>query len=211
MGNFQDLTGKVFNNITVLHRTKNNHLNQTQWVCRCICGKVWAVVGNCLKTGNTKSCGCVSLMATTKRFTKHGHTSKGTVTPEYRAWRHLFDRCDSPKCREYINYGGRGIGICNRWRDSFDNFLRDMGHKPFPEAAIDRIDNNGDYTPENCRWVTASQNNMNRRNNRILTYNGVSKALTEWARESITTVSTFSSRINRGWSVHDAMTKPLCK
>lgn len=121
---------------------------------------------------------------------------------------HIKDRCCNPSTKNYYNYGGRGVTICDRWESSFENFLEDMGRAPSLKHSIDRIDNNGNYEPSNCRWATQKEQLNNTRVNRRIEYNGKIKTITEWGQQSIVKLSAFRSRIDAGWSIGDAMTIP---
>jgi len=129
------------------------------WVCACDCGKSAVVYQGNLRNGHTRSCGCLQQDIMRAMQTIHG----GRQTPEYRTWRHMAQRCENPNTRGFKNYGGRGITVCVRWRRSFANFLADMGPRPSPFHSIDRINNDGNYTPKNCRWATKSQQRRNQR------------------------------------------------
>ena len=129
------------------------------WGCICDCGTERKVRQYALLAGKTRSCGCLANELTAARSTTHGKTK----TPEYQAWISMLKRCYKPRTRAYQNYGGRGIRVCKRWRDSFENFLEDMGERPSAIHSLDRRDNDGDYTPSNCRWATVWVQNNNRR------------------------------------------------
>jgi len=132
----------------------------------CDCGaETIADVGDLLK-GGTTSCGCMRSTRAAKLrdvSLKHSHTWAGGKSPEYRIWQSMKTRCFNPKHVKFSNYGGRGITVCQRWKDSFPAFLEDMGLRPDPSLTLDRINNDGDYEPANCRWATASEQNSNRR------------------------------------------------
>ena len=130
---------------------------------------------------------------------KHGHNRVGKVTPEYRAWGHMVGRCTTESDAAFKNYGGRGIKVCDRWLD-FVNFLADMGERP-PGKTIDRIDNNGDYCKENCKWSTPQEQSRNRRSNHLLTFQGKTMNITEWSEEIGINHRTIRSRINYGFSI----------
>lgn len=142
------------------------------WACRCECGEQITVFANSLTTGHTVSCGCfhsdVSREVSRALFTKHN----GKRLPEYRVWRNMLNRCYWPKGNAFQHYGGRGISVCDRWRfgdgkrHAFECFLADMGRRPSPDLSIDRIDNDGNYEPGNCRWATRSQQQNNTRRNK---------------------------------------------
>lgn len=130
--------------------------------------------------------------------------------PEYSVWKGIRRRCHDPESAAWPDYGGRGISVCARWRNSFATFLRDMGRRPSRRHTIDRIDNNGDYEPGNCRWTTMNQQNQNSRHCNYITYNGVRKTLTKWARHLGFKRAALSNRIVvRGWSVRRAFTTPM--
>lgn len=137
------------------------------WLCRCVCGTYKAVAGISLKAGDTQSCGCYLAECVAQRSTTHGATCGAThgkrVAPEYKSWVAMKARCLNPRATSYENYGGRGIKICQRWRDSFKKFRADMGKRPSLSHTLDRINNNGHYKPSNCRWATKLQQNRNKR------------------------------------------------
>jgi len=138
---------------------------------------------------------------------KHGHATRNYITKTYHSWAGMCARCRNKNNIMYQRYGARGITVCSRWL-SFENFLADMGEKP-AGTSLDRKDNDGNYCPENCRWATRNQQNRNRRSNRLLTYDGVTKCLVEWAETIGISKRTLANRVNRGgWSVEKALTTP---
>lgn len=165
--------------------------------CRCVCGRTKLVDKKNLITGKTTSCGCVR-PSYRKLFLKY--------KAEYKLWANIKSRCTNSNATGFKNYGGRGIRVCERWYYSFENFLEDMGQKPFRGATIERIDNNGDYEPSNCRWANKSEQCSNKRNNRILRFNGIDATLTEWSRATGMCRETIARRLDSGWSVDDALT-----
>lgn len=152
-----DISGKRFGRLTVVRLTDERRNHHCVWECICDCGSMAMVSGSSLRSGVTKSCGCLSLEVKVARFTKHG--MEGTRT--YRSWVAMRARCNNPKTRDYASYGGRGITVCERW-ESFENFLEDMGERP-PGKSLDRINNDLGYLPDNCRWATAKEQANNRR------------------------------------------------
>lgn len=137
------------------HRTR-------RMLCVCDCGTEVTTNLNFLKMGKTTSCGCFRKELVSRTFRKHGETIGGR-TSEYCIWKGMRQRCDNPNNDDYKNYGGRGITVCDRWSESFEAFLADMGRRPSPQHSIDRIDNDGDYEPGNCRWATPIEQRRNQR------------------------------------------------
>jgi hypothetical protein len=138
-----------------------------------------------------------------RRYEHHGMTN----SPEYEVWRAMKKRCSVKTVSNYADYGGRGIKVCERWQ-SFVNFIADMGTRP-SGMTLERIDNDGDYSPENCRWATIAEQHTNMRSNRLLTLNGMTKTLTEWAHDIGMKPNTLLFRIRSGWSEERALTTPV--
>lgn len=149
-----NLAGQRFGRLMAQERTANRHRN-AMWRCICDCGRVVSVPAASLNGGHTQSCGC--------RNTKHGDAGRKGYVAEYWIWAQMRHRCRNPGYHHWQNYGGRGIRICDAWADSYDAFLSDMGRRPTPKHSIDRVDNDGDYEPGNCRWATRDEQNQNSR------------------------------------------------
>jgi hypothetical protein len=140
---------------------------------------------------------------------KHGHARKGQVSPEWKIWQRMKTRCFNPTALDYSRYGGRGITVCDRWMESFENFLADMGLRPSSEHSIDRINNEGNYEPLNCRWATVIEQSNNKRSNRILVLNGEHLNMTQWSQRLDIKVSTIKTRLGLGWSDERTLTEPI--
>lgn len=177
-----------------------------RWLCRCDCGGDRVVNVGKLTSGRARSCGCLIPETTAKLVaasTKHGLAK----TPEYNCWQSLSGRCTNPKNAAYNSYGGRGITVCARWM-SFENFLADMGERPSDKHSIERIDNNGDYEPGNCRWATKGEQGRNRRSNFIVEAFGRKAPLIEFVSTDKPAYRLAWARIKRGWDVERAITTP---
>jgi hypothetical protein len=181
--------------------------SRTDWqvVASCDCGAVDCYYLRNLTTGMTTSCGCTQKERTRQASLKHGMRKD----PLYAVWNAMRDRCHNPNNGAYGRYGGRGIKVCERW-EQFENFFADMGQRPSPQHSIDRIDNNGDYCPENCRWATRNEQGKNKRNNILLTIDGETRHYTEWADLFGISRSTVLKRIRKGWPDKDCL-KPSRK
>lgn len=164
-----DITGHVCGRLTVLEFTEMR-ASSSFWRCRCECGNVREYLGSRLRSGATKSCGCLVRDLRAEDLTKHGH-ALGGGSPEYKSWASMKARCNNPSHHAYHNYGGRGIEVCKRW-ESFENFLEDMGKRP-EGKNLDRIDNNGNYELSNCRWITQKENARNTRKSKWWFVDGV--------------------------------------
>ena len=173
MGKFIDLTGKKFDRLTVISRAKNTRNGVPQWLCLCSCHKYKIIRGGDLRSGATQSCGCLHKERLQSRVTTHGRTK----TFEHRVWTGMKTRCQNIRATGYRFYGGRGITVCDRWDNSFEAFLEDMGVSPSEAHSIDRINSNGNYEPNNCRWATLVEQRQNQRGvvNIICEATGVTK------------------------------------
>jgi hypothetical protein len=195
-----DLVGQKFGRLEVVSDVGNKG-KQSLWSCVCDCGNSKTVLGNSLRLGITRSCGCLQRENSRDRKKTHGLSR----ISEYQVWRNMLSRCSDVRNKSYSNYGGRGIKVCDRWLESFENFLEDMGNCPLG-MFLDRRDNEGEYTPENCRWVTREEQNNNTRRNVWRTYQGETKTISQWARLYNLPMKTLWARLKRfGWSMRRAL------
>ena len=193
-----DITEKRFGMLVAIKPSGKTKHDQTMWLCKCDCGTFKSIRAYTLRNGRSKSCGCQARIGNNKR---HGMTDTAT----YRSWCHMKERCDNSSCKSYDRYGGRGIKYAPSWA-IFENFLADMGEKPAGRYSLDRIDNDGDYTPQNCRWANDLQQANNSSHVHSLTYLGFTLSVAEWARRAGINRLTLSSRLMSGWSIEKALT-----
>jgi hypothetical protein len=193
-----DIVGKRFGRLVVLA-----YAERSFWRCQCDCGHDAIVKTDALNSGKTQSCGCLQPFVTRARSFRHGHAARGKRSKAHGLWADMIQRCTNPNVAKYPIYGGRGIRVCERWRE-FANFLADMGEPP-PGLTLDRIDTNGNYEPGNCRWLDQRGQQNNRRNNRLLTFNGKTLGITEWSRRSGVYRHTIRRRLERGWPIERAL------
>ena len=203
MPNFIDLMGQRFSRLIVLSQDTKTRRNRVAWLCQCDCGKQATVTAYNLRGGNTKSCGCLVIDIGAQRLTKHGEYG----TRLYRIWRGMHRRCYDPKRLEFFRYGGRGIQVCKQWF-KIENFISDMGDPPSSKHSIDRIDNDGPYSPENCRWATAKEQSLNSRQPINVTLRGQTLNISEWARRIGIGEASMHARLKEGWPIELALTTP---
>ena len=199
-----DLTGQTFGRLTVIERAGSRN-QSALWRCRCECGGEKLTITHSLRSGITKSCGCIVVEMMATKQTIHGLSGR----PEFRTWTGMITRCTNPREKSWPDYGGRGIKVCDRWLNDFAAFYADMGPKPSPGHSIERDDTDGDYEPNNCRWATKVEQMRNTRRNRHLTLNGETKTLTEWASIVGIDRRTIAFRLKAGWSDERALTEPV--
>lgn len=204
-----DLTGLRSGRLVAIIDSGERRNGLVVWQCQCDCGSTHKVTSVHIKSGTTKSCGCLRVDTSSGLNLSHGHATGGKVSPEYECWCGMKRRCFSPNQRSYASYGGRGITVCDRWKDSFENFLADMGPKLSPRHTIDRIDPRGNYEPSNCRWATWTEQQNNRSNNVVIRHLGISQSLTQWSKQVGISVSTLHKRMKLGWTNERVLTTPL--
>lgn len=203
MSKLQDITGQRFSRLVVLERAGRAPSGHATWKCKCDCGNEVVVWGLSLKSGNTRSCGCIHKEQLSERSRTHGLKPGNDST--YNSWACMKSRCNNPNHPDYHYYGGRGITHDPRWAD-FKNFFEDMGPKPDDSLTIERIDNDGNYCKENCKWGTRKEQARNKSNNRIFTCSGRTMTLAEWAEELGVSHNTIYGRLERGWSLEKTLT-----
>lgn len=205
-----DLTGMQFGRLTVLKRVEKplgSKETGAFWLCKCSCGHDIVVYGNKLRSGHTKSCGCYRRDTSIIVDTKHGMKN----TRLYRVWKHMKARCLNPNDKRYKDYGGRGIQICDDWKNDFASFYKWAVSNGYNNnLSIERIDVNGNYCPENCKWIKMAEQAWNKRNSYKLTLNGETHCISEWAQITGIPVTTLTARIKEnGWDVEKALTTPI--
>lgn len=205
---FQDLTGRKFDRLTVESYAGPGPNRRATWNvrCRCKAKTVLTVAAANLTSGNTRSCGCKRLASLEKRCTVHGHARATRVTAEFRAWLHMRQRCLNASRKDFKYYGGRGVTVHPGWVDDFPAFLAHVGPKPSKAHSLDRYpDKDGNYEPGNVRWATHTEQMQNTRRNRLITVNGVTKCVSQWARCRGCRPSTIHARLKSGWTEDDAV------
>lgn len=199
-----DLTGQTFGRLTVLSMTmvKTARRNVAHCICSCECGGIITTLPHSLKSMATKSCGCLLSEVSASRQTTHNQSN----TPTWSVWCAMRRRCDNPRNKSYGLYGGRGITVCERWQD-FSNFLADMGERPSRLHSIERQNTNGNYEPGNCVWATKAQQSRNTRRNVVLTHNGKTMVLQDWADFLGVHRCTLERRLRKGWPIHKVLSE----
>lgn len=205
-GGFKDRTGVKYSRLTVIREVEPKN-GEVRWLCRCDCGNEKVLESGQLASGKSKSCGCLMLEIRAK-----GVAGGGENHPLFRTWRGIKYRCENPGDKSYQRYGGRGIQVCERWSKTggLRNFIEDMGPKPSPRHSIDRIDNNGNYEPGNCRWASSEEQDNNRRDNIWIEYNGERHTAAQWERIIGLRRKSIYGRLKNGWPLERVL-KPSTK
>lgn len=193
-------TGERFGRWLVLSRAGSNPRGKSAWLCRCDCGTERIVSLPSLRSGDSRSCGCLNREVSS--------THKATGTPTYKVWIQMVRRCHGLNAPAI--YQGRGITVCDQWRHSFATFLTDMGDRPSLAHSIGRINNEGNYEPTNCRWETPIQQGNNRRNNHLITWNGETNTIAQWERRLGFSPKFLRERLRHGWTFERAVSTPRC-
>jgi hypothetical protein len=206
-----DIMGHKFGRLTVIGEADprpDDAYRLRRVLARCDCGQTLPVLVTSLRTGNTMSCGCLHREKTAAINASHGGTTGHRLAKWYTTWSRMLQRCENPNNKNWPEYGGRGIKVCDRWHDP-SSFHADMGDPPSPGHSIDRIDNGGDYCPENCRWATRKEQTYNTRQNVIVQYAGRSMCLAEACEAAGVPYHRAYDRINKlGWPVERALGRP---
>ncbi len=202
----KNLTGRRFGRLVAIEPLEERSPNgYVMWRCKCDCGNEAIVQSRYLVSGGTKSCGCYSKEIHSKMLKTHGGTGKRL----FNVYLTMKGRCTNPNAHEYENYGGRGIKVCDEWMDyeAFEKWALANGYQEDKrgKCTLDRIDVDGDYEPSNCRWVTMKTQQRNKRNNVLITHNGETHCMSEWAEIAGIKYITFVKRINAGWNMDRAL------
>lgn len=216
--NMNDLTGQRFGRLVALNRDGTVGNGEACWSCKCDCGRTKRVKAYSLRTGLIRSCGCLRSEKTALRHLQHGDAD----SVEHIAWMAMIGRCENNRNTSFAEYGGRGIFVCNGWRQSYASFLADIGRRPTTGHSLDRIQVNGGYTcghcdhckannhPANCRWATRTIQSRNRRISHFVSLDGISRTIAEWSEITGIKAPTIRRRLKSGWTPQKALTiKPL--
>ena len=217
MGRHDNLEGSLFTRLTVTGLVGRNKQQNIIWECLCSCGNKTKATTADLRSGNTRSCGCLQKEKATIHLLSisvtHGLSKdiNGKKTRLFRIWTGIKTRCFNEHDKAFKNYGGRGISLCSEWLnfESFHNWAVENGY--LDTLSIERKDTNGDYMPDNCTWVTAKVQANNRRGNRLIEYRGKTQTMAQWSNQYEISIATLFSRLERGWSIEKALIAPIGK
>lgn len=202
---FKNLTDRKFNRLTVIRDCEKTGY----WLCQCECGNIKEIRGSHLSAGLIQSCGCFrNEQSSVRTHILHKANTKTGLSgsPTYNTWCGMKSRCSNPNTKHFAEYGGRGIKVCDRWLESFENFLADMGECP-KGLTIERINNNGSYEKSNCRWATRKEQQNNTRQNQNITYYGMTKTATEWGEFLGIKAKIIHARLSYGWPINKVLAK----
>lgn len=203
----QDLTNIKFGRLQAIKKSVKQSGYRALWDCKCDCGRDFVANRSALTSGNTKSCGCLKIDQLTQRNTKHGKARSS----EYNLWTRIKRVCTRPQSNRYVYYGARDIKMCERWHQSFQDFLSDIGQRPTPRHSLDRINNNGDYEPKNVRWATCQEQMLNTRSNRHIIYKEQKLTISQASATFGINYFTLYTRLQHGWPVEKAISTPVRK
>jgi len=201
---YNDLKGIRFGKLVVIEKDENNK-RKNYWLCKCDCGKNKSIFRGHLTANRIDHCGCLSFQKKSAINKTHGETN----TRLFKIWNGMRDRCRNPHNHSYSRYGGRGISVCTEWSDFLTFKTWALFHGYNDTLSIDRIDNNGNYEPENCRWATNKQQANNKRNSQIITYNDETYSLSEWSEKLKIPIETLRARVRKNWSIEKIIITPL--
>lgn len=204
----RDLTGQQFRRLTAIKPNGKDKHNNVRWLCQCTCGNTITTTGLSLVAGDTKSCGCLNMENLKSGNNRRTHGEQKTRL--YRIWKRIRTRCSNPNTEDYQKwYGAKGIRVCPEWDDyiAFRNWALSNGYRD--DLTIDRFDPEKDYCPENCRWATRTMQSRNRSHNVLLTHNGETHCISEWAEILGVKPQTLEQRYFRGWDTHRILTQPV--
>lgn len=206
MAQYLDISAQRFGRLVVVEYAGKNKQGAAMWRCKCDCGNEKVVCGAELRRGKTFSCGCLHSEVQKKLLTKYGFSNSRIA----QIWRGMMNRCNSPRSKSYELYGGRGINVCDEWAANVENFREWALESGYTEdLTIDRIDPNGNYEPGNCRWVDMKTQQNNRRNNVLLTYDGLTRTITEWSEITGIDYTVIKARVRKGWPIERALTEKV--
>jgi hypothetical protein len=201
--------GEVVGYWKLLYRGAPGHHGFVRWLCQCRCLTIREVYEPSLKRHLSRSCGCLTVernIARCRKAVLHDPEHAIRRRVEVNVWYTMLARCTNPRHKSYAEYGGRGITVCQRWRDSFEAFLEDMGPRPSSMHSLERLDNDGPYDPGNVVWATPTTQARNRRSNRLIEWNGETRCLMEWAERTGIHWTTLKRRFDSGWTAAEALT-----
>lgn len=202
--NFKNIEGLRFGRLIAISLNGKDNYGKLIWNCKCDCGNSIDIIGESLRRGSTNSCGCL------RRETHNGQTHGLSKYKEYKSWKAMKSRCYNINVKNYKDYGGRGITICDEWKNDFTAFIKDMGRKPSENYSIDRIDNNGNYCKGNCRWATDKEQANNKSINHYLEYDNQKLTMSQWAEKLNISIYVIRRRINSlNWSIEKTLTTPV--